>query len=105
MSETEKEKEDRTIVVNADTRSWIEKIVQAFSKKETLTAKMKVALTEGGEGCQNGDRGEIIKAVTEHDIKEKRVNNWFIIGIISLGIFGTSVMSFFFNWLNHVIGT
>ena len=98
MSETDKDKD--VIVVQTDTRSWMERVAQIFSKKESLTQKLTVALN----GCTNGDRGTVVTAITEHDIKEKRLNNWFIMAIITVGVMGTAGLSFLFNWLNHLMG-
>jgi len=98
MSETETNKE--VVVVQTDTRSWIERIAGIFSKKETLTQKLTVGLC----GCTNGDRGMVVNAITEHDIKEKRINSWFIIGLITFGVIGTALVSFLINWLQYLIG-
>ena len=102
---TEETKTNPVTINLKESSGLLDKLRSFLTAKEKLTDKMTVALSVGGTGCANGDRGMIIKAVCEHDTIEDRQRYWFIWGAMSTAILLTTSLTFLFNCLSHMIGT
>ena len=98
MAENE-DKIDVPIIIEKS-GGFLERLRGFITKKEPLTTKLKVALT----GCTNGDRGLVVKAVCDHDLKEDRIGYTFILMGLMIGIILPLGLSFLFNYLSHCIG-